>query len=434
MTKTVDNIIFILIPIYIIGLSSGLVPFPVVLATLLIRLCTSDKHTVGFFLLLYGGQIGSCIRFELPFIPIYGLILIFIGLWLMRDMLNSALSQRESTIGILVVLLYFFLSYILSSNVGERHASNKIWALLQNGIFMYFGYFVFSKSLSINAEKLCQCLFLSTLLFMVHDMALLNIAPTNLFDFEWLRSSTERFTIYNVDDPTFNKFVGYQPVGMAALYGYAIFLSKTIIKRRYLYYYSIIAMELTLLSGARQAAFGFFIIAILRYVLFDIKSVQGGHTGRIIRTLLMGGIGIWISLIIIQSLGVSYLSDTLEFGDIGREELVSSAWSLFFQYPIFGTGIGGFQHHTHMLYPHNFFAELMCECGIFGALFLSIMIYRHFKKQQMSVLYITRNNSFLFLVVSALVIRVMVSDDLSASVELFSAAFACTKAIQDSRN
>lgn len=429
MKGITNTIVLFLIPLLIAGIPYRVTPFIVILAILVLRVCTLNKHTAGFFLLSYGGQIGACIRFEFPFLPIYGLMLILLGLLLMWDMRTVVLSQKSSIVGFLIVLIYFFLAYIFSPNVGERVASNKMADMLQNGLFMFYGFCVFSRSTSINTEKLCQCLFLSSLLFIVHDMELLNIAPSSIFDYGWLRFSSENLFYSDSDDPILMTFIGYQPIGMAALYGYAIFLSNINVNRPKLYFYTILALQLTLLSGARQAVFGFFIIVVLRFTLFNLKITHSSNTGKI-KSFVIGLIGLYFAIMFIHSLGISYLSDTISFGDDGREDLLHAAWLLFFKYPLFGTGIGGFHHYTHMLYPHNFFAELMCEVGVVGILFLSIIVFNHFKKHKMSVRFLTRNNSLLFLVVAALAIRFMVSGDLSSSIELFSAVFACTARAQ----
>lgn len=67
MKPPLDTAFIYVIAIMLVAISMDVLPFWVVLAALVIRLIYADTHTVGVFLLMFGGVLGSIIRFEMPF-------------------------------------------------------------------------------------------------------------------------------------------------------------------------------------------------------------------------------------------------------------------------------------------------------------------------------------------------------------------------------
>lgn len=422
MKNRIDKLTLYILPILIIGIYFNFVSFGVLLAIFLVRLIFTDKHTAGIFLLMFGGAIGGYVRYKYPFLPVYGYLLLLIGIYLLRDLFYNFKNERKSITAMSIVLLYFFLAYILSPNVGDYGASKKIHGIIENGLFMIFGYYALIRSPKIDNTALTQNLLLVSILFIVYNMDFLGIRPSGFFDYEWIRNATERLS----EDEAL-KIISYQTIGMDALFGISIFLSQMHFKRKYAFIYGLLALQLILTSGARQAIFGFFIILVLRFGIFNESAVQLSGFSNKARNVIIACIVAFFSLSILQYLGISYIAETFSEGDSGREGLRLMAYSVFLKYPIFGAGVGGFNHaYPGMMYPHNFFLEVLCECGIVGSLFLLIMVVAHFKNQKINLLYLTNTNSFLFLVVAALFIRVMVSDDLKSSIVLFSAVFACS--------
>ena len=427
MNEQINKIFIVFIPILVVGVGLNIIPFIVVLLALCVRLFNSDKHTAGIFLLLFGGILGSTIRFEFPAIPVYGLVLNFIGLALIWNQFKFFKKESTSIQLMLFVLLYFFLAFILSPNVGDFRGSTKIIGIIQNGILMLFGYYVFIHSPKINNEILTQSLFLVTIMFLIHNMNLLGIAPSNLFDYEWQRKGSELVFRAMDNGETYRKFVNYQVVGMNALFGVCIYLSQLTVNKKKTLLYSLIGLQLVLTSGARQAIFGYFIVVILSLVVFNKDNFAASKFSNKIKYLFGGVILALISVQVLQMVNIEFLTQTLSEGDKGRDMLKAMGWNLFYQYPIFGAGVAGFNHaYPGMLYPHNFFIEILCECGIFGAVLLSVTIIYHFSRQKLSLLYLTRNGSFIFLIMATTGIRMMVSNDLASSIELFSIVFACS--------
>lgn len=423
MNTIIDKTYRIVIPLLIATFITGKLPVSVALLLLIIRILTSNKDTAGIYLLISGGILGGVIRYQYPFIPVYGLVLNVLGLYLLKDYFVSFLKNKASIFGMTAVLIYFLLAYYLSPNVGEYVASNKISGIMLNGLFMFYGYFALVNSSKINNESLAQFFLLTSIFYFVYDMNLLHIAPANFFDYEWFRLGHDRSMF---DEDILSKSTGYHNVGMNALFAVAIYFAQIDLDLKKSSVYFICVLQLVLCAGARQAILGFFVLIFLRYIVFNKKNAAQGRLPIRMSSFLFGFILIYIFYNFIQSLGISYLTDTFENGDKGREMLRLAAMKLFFEYPIFGTGIGGFQHHTYMLYPHNFLVEILCECGLVGAIYLSTMIVLHFKTQRMNVLYLTKNKSFLFFILMAVCVRVLFSADLSYSIELFSAVFACS--------
>ena len=214
---------------------------------------------------------------------------------------------------------------------------------------------------------------------------------------------------------------------MNTLFGISMYLAKLKNTKPKIIIYSLIALQLVLTSGARQAIFGTIIIILLYLTVFNSRNLLERGNNKKIVYLLIGAAAFCLLLQILPMLGIDYISETLDSGDKGREMLLAMGWNLFLRNPLLGSGVGGFNHaYPGMLYPHNFFIEVLCECGVLGVAFLIAMLVAHFRYQRLNVLFLTENKTFIFLIVAALGMRVMVSDDLTASIGLFSAFFACT--------
>ena len=226
-----------------------------------------------------------------------------------------------------------------------------------------------------------------------------------------------------MDDPMMEKVISYHIVGMNSLFALSFIISQHDIKKTTLLYYSILATQLVLFSGARQAIFGLIIIFAIRYYF---KSGNVGVRRGKLKYLVSAIVLLYLSVSLLELLDLDYINNTLSEGDEGRSLLSDLAIALFLKYPIFGSGIGGFQHNVFMMYPHNFFLEVLCECGIFGLLLLSCVVFSFVRKHKINLFYLTKNNTFFFIILIALMARCVVSADLTYSIQLFSAIFACS--------
>ena len=421
MEKALNKLTVCLLPLFILGITFTKIPFIVVLAFLLIRLMATDRDTCGIFLLMFGGAIGGYVRQKYPFMPVYGLLFQFYGLFLLRNYFLSKLHENQGFKYLLVLIIYFLLNFALSPNTGDVYAQNNIFGMIQTAVFMYVGYYALIRSHRFNNESFGQLLFLSSILFFVYNMELLGIKPSGLFDYTWFRFSTEGL---KMDDPMMEKVISYHIVGMNSLFALSFIISQHDIKKTTLLYYSILATQLVLFSGARQAIFGLIIIFAIRYYF---KSGNVGVRRGKLKYLVSAIVLLYLSVSLLELLDLDYINNTLSEGDEGRSVLSDLAIALFLKYPIFGSGIGGFQHNVFMMYPHNFFLEVLCECGIFGLLLLSCVVISFVRKHKINLFYLTKNNTFFFISLVALMARCVVSADLSYSIQLFSAIFACAK-------
>ena len=421
MEKALNKLTVCLLPLFILGITFTKIPFIVVLAFLLIRLMATDRDTCGIFLLMFGGAIGGYLRQRYHFLPVYGLLFQLYGLYLLRNYFLSKRYKKQGFKYLLVLMIYFLLNFALSPNTGDVYAQNKILGMFQTALFMYVGYYALIRSHRFNNESFGQLLFLSSILFFVYNMELLGVRPSGLFDYTWFRFSTEGL---KMDDPMMEKVISYHIVGMNSLFALSFIISQHDIKKTTLLYYSILATQLVLFSGARQAIFGLIIIFAIRYYF---KSGNVGVRRGKLKYLVSAIVLLYLSVSLLELLDLDYINNTLSEGDAGRSVLSDLAIALFLKYPIFGSGIGSFQHNVFMMYPHNFFLEVLCECGIFGLLLLSCVVISFVRKHKINLFYLTKNNTFFFIILIALMARCMVSADLSYSIQLFSAIFACAK-------
>ncbi len=95
---------------------------------------------------------------------------------------------------------------------------------------------------------------------------------------------------------------------------------------------------------------------------------------------------------VIRGLSFLYFGRNQEYplsGQIAtREHLYRKALDLLGDYPVFGTGIGGFSYHSGIMsYPHNIVLEILAEYGVFGLTMFFILfsylyskVRKHIKK------------------------------------------------------
>ena len=422
MENKINKLYLFLIPLLIVGISFGYTTFPLCLTLLVLRIAVTDKTTTGFYLIMYGGLIGGVIRNIYPFIPVYGLLLYLFGIILVRDQLKLFLSKGQKSIFYLIALFITF-TFFYFAGPQDTFATTKYGNIIQQGLFTIFGYYLFCNSRNINNSCIIQLMFLSTLLMFSFIIKYYNFAPGNLLDYEWFRKAEYAYLSSNSFEE--GTLVSYQHIAMNMLYGYAIYLSSYKINKKTFFLYTLLSSQLILTSGCRQAILGLFLVLFLRFTLYR-NSNQPGHNffKKHVLSIALGFIILLVSYQFLTVLNIEFINATIQEGDIGRITLLAQGIQIFYQNPITGSGLGGFHRITNEVYPHNFFVEILCECGIIGmVIFLSFFI-SCFKKANISLKYLTNNESYLFLVLAALFVRILVSADFTVSVGLFSAMFA----------
>ena len=415
MDKKITTLFYIILPLLTIGINFGYTIFSICILALLCRLLFSNKDTAGFYLLMFGGPLAGIIRMSYPSIPIYGLVLNFVGVLLMRNYFSSFLKERKASMrSMFLVILVFFMSYLFAEHT--PYANDKMFQIFFHGSLMLWGYYVYAKSNKISFEHLCQLLLVTSIAFISFPIREYGLSVGSIIDYNWLRSQLETYMYVN-DEPT---LISYQNIGMLSLFGYSLYLSKTHLDKKKIVYYTFIAFQIILMSGARQAILGFLVIAFLRFAFFNNKK----SISKVMYIVMGAMMTVLLVLMIVRS-GSEAIDAALESGGSGRDLIYVDALRIISQNLMFGVGLGGFPLHSVMAtWPHNFFLELLCEIGLVGTLALFFIVLIYMINNRVSLRICTRSNNYYFLVVLALFIRVMISGDLTESIEIFSAILA----------
>ena len=420
MKDSILKMYYVVIPLLIIGIPFRYTSFSITLLLLIPLLLLKHRHTVGFFLVMYSGSIGGIVRTIYPEIPVYGRLLGLIGFILMWDLMVDFLKNHiYSLFVLLATLVVFGCFYILGPQ--DAFSNNKFTNMCIHASLMLLGYYTLNKSNKIDAEGLVQLLFMGSLCMYAFIISYYHHIPGSFFDYDWFREQT--LSAYYAQGGE-NFIIGYQHVGLTALYGIALYLSKTQFKPALVVFYLTCGAQLILMSGCRQAMLALFFISVFRYLVFKPQNIGSKNLGKIVKILVGFVAAYLVFILIVNNMTSDVITKTLQEGDSGRERVMAQAWSIFQSHTLFGAGIGGFHAITREVWPHNFFLELLCECGIIGtALLIFIMIF-NLAIKHVGLLHTTNSNMFFFLILLALFIRIMVSADLSESIELFSAVFA----------
>ncbi len=423
--KYINSAYYFIIPLLIIGISLGYTSFLMSLLALIPLLCTSNRHTLAIFLVMYGGTLGGIIRHIYPFIPTYGLLIVFMGFILMWDLVLDLFKHHSrAIIGILITLLLFSVFYNWGPK--DENATNKFITICTHGVVMVFAYYAFDTSKRVNAESLTQLLLVAAVCMFTYSISAEHMSPGGLFNYNWFRDQSGTGDLRS-------SLITYQQAGMIVLFSFAFYVSQIKIKTVPLLLYLVCVSQLILTSGCRQAILGLAVIIALRFSLFRSYSVNHKHLARRMFVIIFGlALSAVVIYNILENLQIEVVSNTLEGGDTVREAIFEQALLLFVQNPVTGVGLGGFDYLTGMEYPHNFFLELLCETGLVGTIsaLLLLIIPLIWKKQ--GILHITASNQFFFLIIIGTFVRVMVSSDLTESIELFSAVFAISSVKQSS--
>lgn len=413
--KNSSNIfIFIIIPILVVGLFIGTTTPLLCLGVITLLLLLSDKHTSGFFLLLFGGVVGGLFRSLYPAIPIYGLFLNMIGLLLIGDLLIPLLkNQKQSLLFLLIVFSIFFSTYLYGAQTVE--CKQKLISIVQNGIIFYIAFFCLDKSKNFSHDKIALLLILVSILLFSYAETQYKLYPTSILDFNWIRSGLN----YQSYVTQTTLLISYQEIGMDLTYSMAFILGCKKMPKNWLIYI-VVGTYLIIMSGARQSLLGFIVIFFIRMTLMsDKRSI------RRVLIYLVSFILLYAFYSILKALDINAVNRTLEEGDSERFIIWTMAFNLFINNPIWGAGLGGFPLYAiDYPWPHNLILEILCECGLYGGISLLVVTIGYLYHNKVSIKHVTLNNYYYFIFLLAFIVRVMVSSDLTQSIGLFSAIFA----------
>ena len=313
----------------------------------------------------------------------------------------------------------------IEKNPKDDFANNKFINICLHGITMLFGYFAFDRSTKVDAENLAKILFIASICMYTYVISDISMSPGGLFDFNWFHEQIKIDFARN--GGVLSTVVGYQEIGMLVLFATVIFLSQVNISKWKYAFYVLCAAELTLMSGCRQAILGVLLAVVLRFALFRKENAEKGNVGSFLIWSVVAIFGVlFATILLIPNIGSDIMASTLEGGDAGRQYLMLQALQIFQDNPLFGVGIGGYHAITNMVYPHNFVMELLAETGLVGTIVSIVILVIPLFRKGVGFYRITNSNMFYYLIVLGILVRVMVSSDLTESVELFSAVFAIT--------
>ena len=270
------------------------------------------------------------------------------------------------------ILALFSLSSFFTQ--GGDYALIKIKDATLFGVVVLFAYgFFFSNPQKCYYTRVGLYLILYSFLMLLISPLLNNSAgPANIFDIGYLRAqntmilSEEKFV------------VDYQYVGMFATMGCAyIFLDsmKKKLNILFLLFCAFLCTLSSLYSGARQ-----YVIISLLLLLFAFFQQKKSYS-RILPVLLGAVIVAFLYNILSGDEGMFYSVKEEGYMDAsGRGLYLLKGVNDFLENPLFGVGFGRFDFYgEYGLYPHNLFVEILCELGIFGLLFISVVLFKPLK-------------------------------------------------------
>lgn len=357
-----------------------------------------------------------------PSIPIYGLLVVFLGVLLLWRQIKPFLKRNLKGITCLIlVFIVFFVAFLYGPN--NLYSNRKIVEITINGLLLLFAYSVFNSSAIISNTAISQSLITTVIAFFVMGIQQYGFTPPDSFiDYEWYRYNSVLLRDEEISG------VGYQSIGMNALYAFVFLLSQNKPKGNniivFLYY--MVGVQLILSSGARQAIFGLIVIFII-YVLYYNESK---NIIKRVSTVSLGLFFVYLGIRFVMDLDIGFIANSLnpERGDYlsatGREPIYLTAISIINEFPLFGVGLGGFSEYSAGAYPHNFILEIITETGLVGLLLLTIIIIVYFKSSNISLKHKTANGTFFFIILACLFIRALFSSDLTESIGLFSGILA----------
>ena len=420
--NTLLRLYYVVIPILVIGVSLGYTTFVVALLALIPLLFLTNRHTVALFFVMYGGVVAGIIRAIYPFIPLYGLFLEVVGLFLMWDLIEDLFKHNLRAVGgIVAVLLFFGLFYLIGPE--SAFAKQKYNVMWTHGLFMLAGYYAFERSSKIDVEGLTRILLVSSMCLFAYVVHSAGMGSASLFDYDWFRQQSVMFYQMTKDTGE-GMLVDYQQTGMFLLFALAIFLSQVKLKTGSAIFYSTCCMQLVLVSGCRQAILGVVLVIALRFVVFRSDYFNRNKISNFILSTTGLVVAFFFIVFFFENVQSTVISSTIKEGDQGRVMLYMQSLAIFHDSPMLGRGLGGFNAITGDPWPHNFFLELLCETGVIGTFIALLFLIIPFIRQNQGLLHITTSNQFYFLILMAIFVRVMFSGDLRISIELFSAVFA----------
>jgi len=351
------------------------------------------------------------------FVPL-GLILIWKDIYKARTLLIKGYVPL-----FIIFILFGFSAYF---NDGGDYYAIKLLNTFTYGTLSYIGFSI----LFINRGSVRFSLL--ALIFLLMGIFLLRLAieinnlpgPSNLFHFGFLREQTNVYgknALISIDDFT----ISYHSPGFFSLVGLSFFLTDSKKYSKLMNWYVwILTFIVIFYTGARQNLLAY--IILLMFYIFTLKKYS-----FIYKCLAIGTVGV-VSTLTLLSINSDVIQKVLLSSTIsgaieasGRSELISKGLELFNSSPLWGVGYGHYSFRgVFEVYPHNIIVELLSEIGIFGfSCIIILCCYAVFKSRQ-ALLFLNKHNFKPYLVLFPLLVRAMISLNMTLNIIVLSFIFS----------
>ncbi len=358
---------------------------------------------LGFFLILWK-------------IPLPGTVISFVILLLfvrkdVLSMFRNNLSLRSFLYPVYILFVLFIL-YLLTGRT--EYSDEKMRVMIVNFIVSGIGLLLLVSFKNINMQKLAPIFFIESCFWIVFGIdTFRNFQPSNLFDFSFFRKMC---TSTSTDDVL---SISYHTVGLASLSALSYFLCGKKKLKTADYIFVLLCFWVMLISGARQAIFGGFLVLFV-YITTSKGSFK---ISRLILSILF----LCVAYYILQSLQIDYLQDIFS-----SSKDFDSRLNRNYDYPLdiirnnflFGVGFGNYYNpFTEEIYPHNIFLEIFCEFGFIGFCLLMLPIVFFISSRRFCLRNKLANDASGLILWMPFLVRALISDDLSGNIVVFSSFF-----------
>jgi hypothetical protein len=351
------------------------------------------------------------------FIPL-GMILIWKDIYKERNLLIKGYIWL-----FLVFILFGFSAFL---NVDGDYYASKLLKTFTYGTLTYICFSILFINRELIRFPLLGMIFILWGVFLLRFVIDINNipGPSNLFHFGFMREQTTiygQFALITEDDFT----ISYHLPGFLSLVGLSIFLLVVEKNNKLLKWYVWIMVFIVIFyTGARQNLLAY--IVLLMFYIFTLKEYSFIYKYLAIGFVIAVSTFILLSInsVLIQNVLLSStMSGAIEVS--GRSELISRGLELFNSNPLWGIGFGHYSYGgIYTEYPHNIFIELLAEIGIIGFSFIIILCCYVVYKNRQVILFLHNHNFKPYLVLFPLLVRAMISLNMTSNIIVISFIFS----------
>jgi membrane protein len=368
------------------------------------KLC---RETKGIALLLFIAPI-LVLLFSLFGLTITAYpITVLLGLLLLRHNFRIIISSPYIVLSYLALVVIWILWFIYGPQ--HTYAQTKLITIISIGTGAMFAWASLIRINSDEARKLARLLVAISLLYMSVALEFFSFPyPSNILDFDLFRNGFYDHIRINKDLP-----FTYHSMGIPILLAFALLLgsSAPLGKGINLNYVLLLFLcsYLVLLSQARQAILGVFLILLLRSWL----SQKLSSTSKIALIILVIGAFTWM----LADVETTAFTEAKSGGGLAINRNYSRSFDLIREHPALGVGLGGYSVTGLRDYPHSILWELLSELGFLGtSLVLCCSASQIIASPKKASHYINQYEYIPLLIVVAFGIRALASSDLTESI------------------